>query len=1043
MLKTLQLKWGLRISLIICCTLMWGLVRAQSRTVTGVVKDSKSNEALPGVNVIIKGTANGTITDDKGEFSLPVNSDSDILVFSFIGYTKSEVQVGANTKLEVSLTTDVTSLEEVVVVGYGEQKKSNVTGAISSVKAKDFQDMPIARVEDALKGRVSGVTIASSSGAPGAASSINIRGITSINNSEPLIVVDGVVITGGLDYLNSSDIESIEVLKDAASAAIYGTKAASGVILVTTKKGKSGGMQVNYNGYIGTQAPAHKLKLLNATEYATITNEQAVAGGSTPKFLNPAALGAGTDWQKVIFNNSAKIQNHEISFSGGTDKSTFYSSINFFKQEGIVETQVSSYERISARFNSTHKVTNWLNFGNNFSLSHTKNFGDVSPNDYFGGPLASAINLDPTTPLTVGAADLLKEPYASHLATIVRDDAGNAYGISNYVGQEMSNPAAWAKIRRGNYGYSDNLVGNLYLEIEPIKALKFRSSLGGKLSIWGNESFTPLYFLSNTQSNLINNSFNRGMNRGFDYTFTNTLSYSKSVGDHNIFGLVGTEARNIGGDTRGVFGTFLNSPATYFGNASANWPYTSANSIAGGYESQPYTIASIFAKVNYDYQGKYLFTGIIRKDGSSHFGSNHKYGTFPSVSLGWLASKEAFWRENNYVNSLKVRFGYGVNGNDNLGPFYYTSTISAIGAGYVFGNNQIAQGYAPGAPANPDLKWEQTAQTNIGIDARLFDDFTLTVEYFVKKTKDMLLQPPIPGYIGSSDRPWANIASLENKGFEIELGYNKKIGDVGVTLKGNISSYKNKVTSLGSFKFLPQASMQSSTYEISRKVVGQPVGEFYGFQYSGVFQSQTEIDNYGKTISFNPTPKPGDYKWKDLDGNGVIDDKDRTYLGNPTPTMSFGFSSTVTYKNFDLVIFAQGVSGNKIFNQLRRLDLPEANYTKQVLDRWTGPGTSNTYARLAEGDPSGNFNRPSNFYLQDGSYFRIKTLQLGYNLPQTLIKKAGLQRARVYVSGNNLLTLTKYNGFDPEIGGGQGIYGIDRGKYPQARSFMAGLNITF
>lgn len=1044
--ELLLLKRKFRISLIVILTLVWGLAQAQNRTITGTVKDGSNGDPLPGVNILVKGTNNGTISDANGAFSIEVTSDDDVISFSFVGYKSSEFVARGVTNLEVSLATDIQTLEEIVVVGYGEQKKSVVTGAIASVKSKDFQDMPIVRVEDALKGRVSGVTIAASSGAPGAASTISIRGLTSINNSEPLIVVDGVVITGGLDYLNSSDIESIEVLKDAASAAIYGTKAASGVILVTTKKGKSsGGMQVNYNGYVGSQAPAHKLDLLNATQYATIINEQLVARGLAPKFANPSSLGAGTDWQKLVFNNSAKIQNHELSFSGGNDKSTYYSSLNYFKQDGIVSTSVSSYERISARFNSTHKATTWLTYGNNFSLSHTKSLSGVSPNDYFGGPLASAINLDPVTPLTVDAATAATAPYSTNSATIVRDANGNPYGISPYVGQEMTNPIAWAKIRKGNYDYSDNLVGNLFVEVEPIKALKFRSSIGGKLSIWGNEGFTPLYFLSNTQSNLINNSFNRSMNRGFDYTFTNTVSYSKIIGDHNIYGLIGTEARDINGDTRGISGTFLNSPATDFASASANWPYTTANSIAGGYERQPYTISSTFAKVNYDYQGRYLFTGIIRRDGSSNFGSNNKYGTFPSASVGWITSKESFWKENDIVNFLKVRFGYGVNGNDNLGPFYYTSTVGSIGAGYVFGTNQVLQGYAPKAPANPDLRWEQTAQTNVGIDATILQDFSLTVEYFVKKTKDMLMQPQLPGYVGASGLPYANVATLENKGFEVELGYNKKFGDIGVNFKGNLSSYKNKVTDLGKTAFRTQSTMQSSSYEVGRQVVGQPIGEFYGFDYSGVFQSQAEIDAYLSTtsISWNANPKPGDFIWKDLNGDGTVDEKDRTYLGNPTPTLTFGFTSTITYKNFDLIIFAQGVSGNKIFNQLRRLDIPEANFTTEALGRWTGPGTSNSFARLVEGDPSGNFNRPSKFYLQDGAYFRFKNVQLGYTFSPALLKKIGFQKARIYVSGNNLITFTKYNGFDPEIGGGQGIYGIDRGKYPVSRSFMGGVNFTF
>lgn len=1014
---------------------------AQELSVSGKVTDKSSGNGLESVSVVVKGSNVGTKTDKGGVFKIKAPTGS-VLIFSFIGMETQEVQVLDSKPIKVTLSEKSTQMEEVVVIGYGTQKKSVVTGAIASVKAKDLEDMPVARVEDALKGRTSGVTVASTSGQPGASATIMVRGVTSINNSDPLFVVDGVPVYGGIDYINSSDIESIEVLKDAASAAIYGTKAASGVILVSTKKGKAGKMQVNFNMYYGTQAPARKLDLLNATQYATLRNESSIAAGNGVVFANPASLGVGTDWQGQIFNNDARIQNYELSFSGGNEKSTYNASFGYFSQDGIVATPVSNYKRFSARFNSAHKLSSWLSFGNNIAYAHTKSMG-VSANDYFGGPLASAVNLDPVTPVLMLDQNIIatNPTYANHLTSLVRNANGDPYAISQYVGQEMTNPMAWMQTQLGNYGWGDKFVGNVYLEIEPIKNFKLKSSIGGDMAFWGNESFTPIYFLSNTNSNLTNTSFNRGMNKAFNWIFTNTATYARSFGLHNVTAMIGTEAQNAGNQF-GVNGTYLGIPVNTFGDASMNFATAPSNTQSGGYESQPYTLSSIFARATYDYAGKYMATAVFRRDGSSHFGSNNVYGNFPSISAGWIPSRENFWPSNKVVSYLKVRAGYGVNGNDNLSPFQFVSTIGGIGS-YVLGNNQIITGYGPSAPANPNLKWEQTSQANFAVDAILFKDFSLTVDLFQKKTTGMLMTVKLPGYVGASASPWGNIASMENKGIEIELGYKKNIGKVNIDLKGNASYIKNKVTDIGANDYITYATFQASSYEVSRKVVGQPINEFYGFQTKGIFQTQAEVNSYvGKTgTPIQPNAKPGDFRYADLDGDGAITSKDRTYIGNPIPTWIFGFTASATYKNFDVRIFGQGAAGNKVFQQLRRLDITTANYQTKAMNRWTGPGTSYDYPRLVDGDPNGNFSNPSNFYLEDGAYFRIKTLQLGYTFSKGLLGKTGIQACRVYVSGNNLLTFTKYSGFDPEIGGG--IYSIDRGVYPQARSFMAGLNVTF
>jgi TonB-linked SusC/RagA family outer membrane protein len=766
------------------------------------------------------------------------------------------------------------------------------------------------------------------------------------------------------------------------------------------------------------------------------------AGNAVPAtFQNPQSLGVGTDWQSVIFNNNAMIQNHEFNVSGGNDKSTYYASVAYFDQEGIVATDISRYQRTTVRLNSAHKINKWLNFGNNVSYSHIKSKQGFSTNDYFGGVLASAVNLDPITTVTQSDLNPTSSPYATHLSEIVRDANGYPYSVSPWVGQEMTNPAAYIKTRLGNYGWSDNIVGNLYLEIQPIKGLTLRSSIGTKLAYWGAETFTPIYFLSNTNSNLTMNSFNREFNRTFSWTFTNTVAYTRSFNNHNFTFMLGTEARNLS-DTYGNGVSLHGLPVSTFDQASMNYGVPVTQTSGWGYENQPYSLASIFGRINYDYQGKYMLTAILRRDGSSRFGSNNVYGYFPSLSLGWVVSQESFWKANDYVNYLKIRAGYGVNGNDNLSPFQYTSTIGSIG-GYTIGGTNYT-GYGPTSPANPDLKWEQTSQLNFGFDAKLLKNITAAIEIYKKTTTGMLMQVDIPEYVGASSKPWGNIASMWDKGIEIELGYNNKFGDLNYSIKGNGSFIKNEITNIGSNDHLVNATMQSSAYEVSRKVVGQPVNEFYGFKYLGVFQTQAEINAYvdkdGNKIQ--PTAKPGDYKWLDVDGDGSITSSDRTWLGNPNPSFTYGFTLNLAYKGFDLVAFGQGVSGNKIFNELRRLDIPGANYMNSALGRWTGPGTSNSYARIVYGDLT-NFGVPSQFYLQNGAFFRFKTMQLGYSLPKSLTDRISIAKARVYVSGNNLFTFTKYEGFDPEIGGGQGIYGIDRGVYPQARSFMAGLDITF
>ena len=1028
--------------------LWFGITTLSAQTTyqyTGTVAD-KTGETLPGVSVVVKGTTNGAATDINGAFKLTSAKETETLVFSFVGYDSQEVQAKAGIPLKVTLGTTSVGLSELVVIGYGVQKKSVVTGAISRVKSTDLENMPIVRIEQALQGRTTGVSVATSSGQPGASSTVRVRGTTTINNSNPLYVIDGVPIdNGGIDYLNSDDIESMEVLKDAASAAIYGTRAASGVIIVTTKKGKAGAlkgsagsMNVTFNAYLGTQSPAKKLDLLNATDYATLRNEQSVNGGGPVIFENPAALGDGTDWQSTIFNNSANIQNYELSVSGGNDKSNFYTSLGYFTQEGVIASSISNYKRLNLRFNSAHKVKDWLRFGQNIGYSHIKSQGSLNTNSEYGGPLSSAINLDPITQSVITDPAIANSPpYSNHF--VVRDGNGNPYGISNIVVQEMTNPLAYIQTRQGNYGWSDAMVGNIYAEIEPIKGLKVRSDFGAKLAFYGDESFSPICWL-NASTYTTNNSFYRANNRNFIWNWDNTVSYTRSFGKHNATVFLGTSAYVE--SAYGVNAVYKNLPVNTFEEASMNYAVVASDRVGGGWESPDHKISSIFARLLYNYNEKYLFTGIIRRDGSSRFGSNNKYGIFPSVSVGWVASRESFWPENKVVTFVKVRGSYGVNGNDNIGDFQYMATVGG-GRNYTFGEDIYTIGYSPNAPSNPDLKWEQTSQLNLGFEMTLFQNLTLVFDWFNKTTSGMLQQVILPGYVGTNGYPIGNVGSMTNKGVELELGYSKKIGDFDLKFSGNGSYLKNEITDLGTVDYITGATFQSSAYEISRMAVGHPIGAFYGFEVLDIFQSLSQVQGYvdknGKMIQ--PNAKPGDFRFADLNEDGKIDANDRTFIGDPTPTWTYGFTINAAWKGIDLMIFCQGVAGNDVFNGLRRLDIPTANWTSDAMGRWTGVGTSDTYPRLVQGDPNGNFSKPSTFFLTNGSYFRFKTVQLGYTIPKKIVEKAGMQAVRFYVSANNLFTFTKYQGYDPEIGGSS--YGIDRGVYPQARAYMVGLSVTF
>lgn len=1021
-------------------------------TITGKITGD-NGEILSGVSIMVKGTTKGTTTNNEGYFNLSADKNA-VLVVSYIGYESKEISVNGQEVLNIKLNVSSKLLDQVVVVGYGVQKRANVTGAIASVNAKDIAAIPHdGRVEAALEGRTPGVIVGANSGQPGSDFTVRIRGISTISSgNDPLWVVDGVIVqTSNLNYLNQSDIESIEVLKDAASAAIYGTRAANGVILVTTKHGNGGKFTVTYNGYIGTQAPTRLVPMTNATEYATLMNERTLNDGtSTLPFPNPSSLGAGTNWQKQIFNNSTLRTNHEISVRGGGQNANLYVSFAYQDQQGIVLPQVSKYERYSLRINHNENFLKIFKFGQNLAYSRNNSKG-IGVNTEFGNAMSDALNLDPLTPVIATAtqataAQYLASPY------IVKASNGLPYGISGLVGQEIVNPIAQEQTMMGNNSYSDNIIGNTYLEVDPIKGLAIRTQIGLNRNYWGNWAFAPLYYLNSNTQNTAYNNLTRGSGQGTEWNWDNTISYTKQIKEHTFDVMGGYSMSEDGiGNYTGI--TYKDLPVTNYQDANFNWPAVASNITAYTYDYTLHRVVSFFGRLNYNYAQKYLLTAIIRYDGSSRFGTNNRWGTFPSVSVGWVPSMEKFWMDNNISNVmdfLKIRASYGVTGNDNFSNFQYAATIGG-GNNYVFGANGIPViGNSPTTLANSDLKWEQTAQTDIGLDARFLKGFNFTFDYFYKKTKGILQQVPIPQYTGVPNEPWANVGDMSNQGIELQLGYNKQLSDWTVGATANFATLKNKITYLGtgsSYLLNGSASFQNMG-NVNRDVVGHPAFAFWGYQTNGVFQTQTDVQNYKSANGtvIQPNAQPGDFRWKDVNGDGTISPSDMTYLGSPLPTYTYGLTINAGYGNkkignFDFMIFFQGQGGNKIFQGYRRLDVGNANFPADYMNRWTGAGTTNSYPRMTLSDPNENYLYMSNFYLHNGAFMRIKNVQLGYSFPESVAKAIRAEKIRIYIAAENLVTFTTYNGFDPEIGGG--VFGIDKGFYPQSRTLIAGLNLQF
>ena len=1042
--------------------------RAQG--ILGTVTDDLG-EPVIGASVVEKGNPqNGTITDFDGNFNIKVSEGAPIII-SYIGYVSQEVK--ANNGMTVTLKEDAQTLQDVVVIGYGVQKKSVVTASIAKVSSDDLDGKTRLRAEDALKGMAAGVNVTSASGQPGAKSMIRIRGIGTINDSNPLYIIDGMPTDqDGMESVNPGDIESIEVLKDAASGAIYGARAANGVILVTTKKGKVGKASINYNFSYGWQSAWKKRDVTGATDYAILQNERAVQTGSAPLYADPYNLtdangnkisGFGTNWQDLLFNDNAPIQQHDVSISGATEKVNYYLSLGYFDQEGIIGGNYgqSNYDRLTIRSNNQFNLfddskertfLNKLDLGANLSYMRVHNTG-IEANSTWGSPLGSALYLAPTLPVTLnkdGIGGDMIDRYAAY--DLYTDANGNPYTIPNYVGsyQEQNNPIAMMQ-GNPNKNWSHKFMPKFSLDLQIWDEIKYHFTYSAELSFWGYEAATLQKYYLSGNNNADHTSATSYKGNNSTWQVENTLTYDKTFGKHTIGVVLGQSALKFKGDELG--GSHWNlvnteKPSINYTtggdleiSTDADGKMTGAKSLVSAWGG-PYTehrLSSLFARFSYNYDEKYMIQATIRRDGSSRFGSNNKYGTFPSFSVGWNIMNEDFMKDTrDWLTNLKLRASWGKNGNDNIGDFAYT-TLTALGntSNNYFGR-QAAMIYGSKANrlANEDLKWEESEQTDLGLDFGFWNNkLTFSVDYYIKKTNGMIIEMPIPSYVGEA-RPLANVGDMENSGVEFELGYKFNIADAHFAVKGNASYLHNELKNLGNDTGFLNYGISQFSDGGTRAENGQPFPFFYGYKTDGIIQNAAEAAEYNAKYGTNK--QPGDFRFVDMNGDGVINSDDRTNIGNGVPTWTFGLNFDAEWKGFDLSLFFQGVSGADVFDATYRQDIASGNYPTWVLQRWTGEGTSNTVPTLGNSE---NW-VCSDMYIQDGSYLRLKNITLGYTLPRNLTKKVNISRLRIYARAENLFTWTKYWGFDPEIGSGSTSLGVDYGVYPQARTYTLGFNIS-
>lgn len=1032
-------------------------INAQTSKLSGIVSDAVG--ILPGVSVSVKGTTNGTITDADGMYSLIVDAHA-TLVFSFVGMKTQEVPVNGRNQINITLQDDTELLDEVVVVGYGSQKKKLVTGATSHVGGDDIAKLNSTTVLSALQSQTPGVNITSDTGEPGQGFKVNIRGMGTIGDATPLYVIDGVA-GGNINTLNPADIESIDVLKDAASCAIYGARAANGVILVTTKQGESGKIRISYDGYIGWQNMQRFPDVLNAKEYVDMV--ELITFNTGDRVLNwKEILGdryesimsgddKGTNWLDAIRQKNAPINNHAINIAGGSERSRFSIGVSYSSQNGILGKPVEShYEHTTARLNSEHVL---LKLGN-------RDIVKLGENLFYSYDVKSGIGQ--------GSQDYNDISFmlrATPLMPIYGSD-GNYYDWDDFEKSSLAklssgfvNPIAEMVYLRGN---NINKVHNFnvspYLSVTPIEGLTLKSQFGYKVSANSYRQYYPKYELNRNNSRFKDNSYvSQSMSTGWGYTWENTINYQFNINNHNIDALVGQSMEKTG---MGESITATNKDLLFEGmdyawlsNAQSKNPTASGSPWLAG------RLMSFFGRVNYNYNETYMLSLIMRYDGSSNFAPGNRWGTFPSISAGWVISNEKFMKSlSGWLDFLKIRASWGQNGNCNISPFQYLSTIAFDShSGYSFGNvkDSYSQGAYPDILPNPSVTWETSEQTNIGIDARFFNQrLGFIADWYIKKTKDWLVQAPILDSFGTN-APFINGGDVENRGFEIAFDWHDKIGkdfNYGVSL--NFSYNKNEITRIANAEQVIWGSPNVLSYGTSavyRCMVGEPIGYFYGYKTAGVFQNQADIDawkaQYGDKCFLQINPQPGDLKFVDVDDNGIINEQDKTKLGKPMPDWRTGINLNASYKGFDVSISGTGAFGQQIARSYRSFTSGSTdNYTTEYLNCWHGEGTSNHLPMLAGSKASINWQNVSDIFIENADFFRLKNFTVGYDFKK-LFPSMPLSKARIYFSAQNLFTITGYKGLDPEVGTSCGnelwASGVDLGVYPIPRTYLVGLNIEF
>ncbi len=1017
---------------VLLCSISW----AQGKVVSGKVLDT-GGQPVSKASVLVKGSKLGTTTDESGSFSLNVPETAKTLVVSSVGYTTQEFSI-TNASMKLVLEPVQAKMDEVIVVGYGTQRITKISGSISAVKGADIEKLKPVRAEDALQGRASGVTVVSS-GSPGVKPTVLVRGIPSYTGTDPVVVVDGAIQTlDDLNSINPADIESINVLKDAATTAIYGVKGGNGVIVVTTKTGrKSQKAEFNYNGNYAVQEVMNTIGVLNASEYAAIVNEGSVASGGNLIFPNISNLGAGTNWQNQIFKQSP-MQTHTISARGGSDNMSYFLSGGYLNQEGIVGGgDKSFFNRINATSNLTFDLTSKLKFIANTSFTNIKNAG--VPENAINSVISNALNFDPT----VSILNSVPGTYGK-------------YSTSQYILSEIINPLTQLNDTY-NKGNTNKMYGKLELQYDLFKNLKLSSRFGYTNTDVTVKSFNPLSYYGTSHINSTmnadgtakpgsHNSVYEAKTNYFNYTFETFANYRfKLAKDHNFETVLGFSMARVTGNN--ISGSRQDVPFNSWNFAdisAATGIATNSGLDVGSYQYERRNL-SYFARADYDYKEKYLASATLRRDGSYAFGANNKFANFFSGSLGWVVSNEDFFKSD-FINQLKIRGSYGITGNENVSPQYQriSTLIYSYGlgqnAGYTFGNEPTSVGATIASFKNDDLRWEQQAQMNAGLDLRFYKNkFSFTGDYFRKDISGLLFTPTLSLYLGTAAMPTANIGTTQTSGIDLNFGYTDQFGknfkfstNITYTQAKNLVTETNKGLITGGGYGIPYQT-------VTRFEKGYAPGYFFGYKTDGLFQNQAQIN----ASATQPGAQPGDIKYVDVNGDGKINADDRTNLGNPFPDFTMGWSLNLEYKGFDFTSFVYASVGNKIYRAYER-NLAMTNKFRNVLGRWTGEGSTNdaTLPRFSFIDANNN-TRASDRYIEDGSFIKIKNLQLGYNFSSAALKRAKISKLRIYAQVKNAITLTKYTGFDPEISGGIFDTGVDRGAYPQARSYAVGLDLKF